>query len=64
MPSQMSDVELKQLMQLLANAAGLDLTAERVDRDLVAYKAHLAAIERMRSAALALEAEPFVKLKR
>lgn len=58
------DAELKQLMMQLARVAGLDLSAERVDRDLVAYKGHLAAIEKIRSVALSIEAEPFVTLKR
>jgi hypothetical protein len=60
----LNDTELKQLMQQLSKVAGLDLSAERVDRDLVAYKGHLAAIEKIRSVRLPLEAEPFVTLKR
>jgi len=60
----LSDAELKQLMSQLARVAGLDLSAERVDRDLVAYRGHLAAIEKIRSVRLSLEAEPFVTLKR
>jgi hypothetical protein len=60
----LSDAELKQLMTQLAKVAGLDLSAERVDRDLVAYKAHLAANEKIRAVPLPLEAEPFVTLKR
>ena len=60
----MTDAELKQLMKQLARVAGLDLTDDRVDRDLVAYKGHLAAIEKIRSVNLPIEAEPTVKLKR
>jgi hypothetical protein len=63
MPPQMTDAELKQVMKQLAKVAGLNLSDERVDRDLVAYKGHLAAIDAIRSVPLALEAEPFVKLK-
>lgn len=64
MPAPMTDAELKQLMKQLARVAGLDLTDERVDRDLVAYKGYLAAIEKIRRVDLPLEAEPFVRLKR
>jgi hypothetical protein len=60
----LSDAELKQLMKQLARAAGLELSDDRVDRDLVAYKGHLAAMERIRSVPLAIEAEPFISLKR
>jgi hypothetical protein len=59
----LSDSELKELIKQLARAVGLDLTDERVERDLVAFKTHLAAIERIRSVDLPLEAEPFVKLQ-
>ena len=64
MPIAMSDAELKQLMKQLAAATGLILTDERVDRDLVAYKSHLAAIDRIKSVPLPVEAEPFAGLKR
>ena len=60
----MTDAELKQLMKQLARVAGLDLSDERVDRDLAAYKGHLAAIDKIRSIGLPIEAEPFVPLKR
>jgi len=54
----MTDAELKQVMKQLAKVAGLDLSDERVERDLVAYKGHLAAIEKIRTADLPIEAEP------
>ena len=60
----MTDDELKRLMKQLAQVAGLNLSDERVDRDLIAYKGHLAAIDAIRSVPLVIEAEPFVKLKR
>jgi hypothetical protein len=63
MPPPMTDAELKQLMKQLSRIAGLDLSDERLDRDLAAYKGHLDAIERIRAVALTLEAEPFVRLK-
>jgi len=60
----LTDAELKQLMKQLARVQGLDLTDERVDSDLAAFKGHLAANEKIRAVPLPLEAEPFVKLKR
>jgi len=60
----LTDAELKQLMKQLARAEGLDLSDERIDHDLVAFKGHLAAHEKIRAVPLPLEAEPFVKLKR
>ena len=60
----MSDAELKELIKQLARSAGLELTDDRVERDLVAFKSNLAAIERIRSVALPIEAEPFITLKR
>jgi hypothetical protein len=59
----LTDTELKQLMQQLARVGGLNLTDARVEADLVAYKGHLAANEKIRAVPLAIEAEPFVKLK-
>ena len=64
MAAQMTDAELKQLMKQLSAAGGLPLDDERVDRDLAAYKGHLAAIERIRTVPLAIEAEAFSGLKR
>ncbi len=60
----LNDTELKQLMKQLADVAGLKLSDERVDRDLVAYKRHLAANEKIRAVPLPLEAEPFVRLRK
>lgn len=60
----LTDAELKRLMKELARVQGWDLTDERVDRDLPAYKGHLAANEKIRAVLLPIEAEPFVKLKR
>jgi hypothetical protein len=64
MAAQITDAELKQLMKQLSAASGLALSDERVDRDLVAYKSHLAAIQRIRTVPLPIEAEPFTGLKR
>ena len=60
----MTDAELKLLMKQLAQVAGLDLSDARVNQDLVAYKAQLAAIDRIRTVDLPIEAEPFTGLKR
>ena len=54
----LTDPELKGLMKQLARVSGLDLTDERVDRDLVAYKGHLAAIERINRIDLPITIEP------
>jgi len=60
----LTDAELKQLMTQLSKVAGLDLNGERLETDLVAYKGHLAAIEKIRGVALPIEAEPFVRLRK
>ena len=60
----LSDAELKDLIKQFARVAGLELTDERVERDLPAFKTQLAATERIREVALPIEAEPFVTLKR
>ena len=62
MSPQLTDIELKQLMKRLSAATGLDLSDERIDLDLVAFKGHLAANERIRAVPLTLEAEPSVTL--
>jgi hypothetical protein len=59
----LSDGELKQLMKLVARLGGLNLSDERVEQDLVAFKGHIAANEKIRAVPLPLEAEPFVKLR-
>lgn len=64
MAPQMSDAELKQVMKQLSAASGRALSDERVERDLVAYKGHLAASERIKAIQLPIEAEPFSGLKR
>jgi hypothetical protein len=54
----MTDTELKEAMKQIAKVAGLELSDERVERDLAAYKGHLAAIDRIRRIDLPIEAEP------
>ena len=60
----LTDGELKQLMQQLARIGGLNLTDERVDADLAAYKGYMAPSDRIRAVPLPVEAEPFVKLRK
>jgi hypothetical protein len=59
----LTDAELKQLMAQLARVGGLNLTHERLDADLGAFKGHLAANDKIRAVSLPVEAEPFVKLR-
>ena len=54
----MTDAELKEAMKHIAKVAGLNLSDERIERDLAAFKGHLAAIEKIRSIDLPIEAEP------
>ena len=58
MAAPLTDAELKGLMKQLARVSGPDLTDERVDRDLAAYKRHLAAIERINTIDLPITTEP------
>jgi hypothetical protein len=58
-----SDSELKQLMKQLARVGGLNLSDDRVEQDLVAFKGFVAASDKIRAVPLPLEAEPFVKLR-
>jgi len=59
----LTDAELKQLMKQLAHVGGLNLSDERVEQDLAAFKGHIAANDRIRAVPLPLEAEPCVKLR-
>ena len=59
----LTDAELKQLMKQLARVGGLNLSDERIDQDLVAFKGQIAANDKIRAVPLPVEAEPFVKLK-
>jgi hypothetical protein len=54
----MTDTELKEAMKQIARVAGINLSDERIERDLIAYKGHLAAIDKIRSIDLPIEAEP------
>ena len=54
----MTDAEIKQAMKAIAAVAGLRLSDDRIDRDLPAFKSHLAAIDAIKKVNLPLEAEP------
>jgi len=49
----MTDVEIKDAMKHIAKVAGMNLSDERIERDLAAFKAHLAAIDKIRSITVA-----------
>lgn len=54
----MTDSEIKQAMRAIAAVSGLNLTDERIDRDLPIYKSYIEAMERIRTVDLPVEAEP------
>ena len=54
----MTDSNLKQAMKFIAAVTGLTLTDDRIERDLPAFKANLAAIETIQTVELPLDAEP------
>jgi hypothetical protein len=54
----MTDSEIKQAMRVIAAVSGLNLTDERIDRDLPIYKSYIEAMERIRRGDLPVEAEP------
>jgi len=53
-----TDSELKQAMKAIASVTGLKLTDDRIERDLPAFKANLAAIETIQHVDVPLDAEP------
>ena len=58
MHNDMTDDELKQLMRAASKIAGLQLSEERINIGLQAFKAQLDAIDAVYSVELALEDEP------
>lgn len=54
----MTDEEIRRAMTAIASVSGLDLSADRIERALPAYKSYLAAMEAIRRVELPLEAEP------
>ncbi len=53
----MTDQELKETMKTIAKVAGVNLSEERIDRDLPAFKTFLSDVDAMSSVTLALEDE-------
>ena len=62
----MSDVDVKQAMQVISQVNGMPLSDERIESDLATYKSFLTAIENIKKVELPMEAAPmpFVVLKR
>jgi len=58
MHENMTDQELKETMRHMAKIVGLDLSEERLDKDLATFKRHLAAIDAVHEVELNLEDEP------
>ncbi len=58
MPIHLTDAQLKDAMQAIARVAGLNLPADRIERDLPAYRSFLAALDAIYAVDLPLEAEP------
>lgn len=58
MHKNMTDEELKEAMKQMARIVGLDLSQERIDRDLASFKSHLRAIDAVHEVELELEDEP------
>jgi hypothetical protein len=54
----MTDEDIRRAMAAIAAVNGHDMSPERIDRALPAYKSYLASIEVIRRVDLPLEAEP------
>lgn len=59
----MSDDELKEAMKIMAKFSGVNLSAERIDRDLPAFKAFMGDYDTIRTVKLAVEDEPAMVLR-
>lgn len=58
MHKNMTDAELKEAMRAMARVAGLELSPERIEIALPAFKGQLDAIDAVNAVELALEDEP------
>ena len=58
MHKDMTDAELKEAIRVMARIAGLDLSPERIEIALPAFKSQLDAIDAVNAVDLALEDEP------
>ena len=62
----MSDDELKEAMKVMAKFSGVDLSQERINQDLPAFKDFMSDYDAVRGVKLAVEDEPMMvfRLKR
>lgn len=58
----MSDDELKEAMKAMAKFSGIAISAERIERDLPAFKAYMSDYDTIRKVKLAVEDEPAMVL--
>ncbi len=58
MHENMTDEELKEAMRHMAKIAGLDLSEDRLDKDLPTLKRHLVAVDAVQEVELGLEDDP------
>jgi hypothetical protein len=63
MHKDMSDDELKEAMKIMAKFSGINLSAERIDRDLSAFKNFMSDCDAVRAVKLAVEDEPVMVLR-
>ncbi|HYY25619.1 MAG TPA: hypothetical protein VE689_09025 [Candidatus Udaeobacter sp.] len=63
MHKEMSDDELKEAMKIMAKFSSLNLSQERIDRDLPAFKGFMSDFDAVRSVKLAVEDEPIMLLR-
>jgi len=62
MHQSMSDDELKEAMKVMAKFSGISISAERIERDLPAFKAYMSDYDTIRAVKLAIEDEPAMVL--
>jgi hypothetical protein len=63
MHKEMSDDELREAMKIMAKFSGINLSAERIDRDLPAFKNFMSDCDAVRAVKLAVEDEPVMVLR-
>ena len=59
----MSDDELKEAMKVMAKFSGINLSQERIDLDLPAFKNFMSDYDAIRGVTLAVEDEPMMVLR-
>ncbi len=58
MHNEMSDDEIKEAMKAMAKFSGVNLSQERIDGDLPAFKGFMSDFDALRNVKLAVEDEP------